>query len=184
VSVAEELAAATAELAAVFERAAAALKIAARRDASVPAGDDVLAWQDGRIVRVRLAPLARHEETIETTPIASTPRAFRILAAHALADLVAEATRGEPLDREQRTRLVAQIAGRCSPVLGGVWSLELARNVAGMVADGTVDLRTAATAAIHHRRTSPHYLEEWPAVTDRQAIEMTATIAALGKTGT
>ena len=74
-------------------------------------------------------------------------------------------------------RLVAQIAGLCSRVLGIEAAIECARNAVCAVDDET-PLTVAFAAAVHHRRQrASTYGAPWAEVTDRQAAEMTASVS-------
>ncbi len=78
-----------------------------------------------------------------------------------------------------RMRLVLTLTGYLSRIVGSVAAMECARNAVGMAADGTVSLAVALTAAIHHRRTQPHYAADWAHVTDRMASEVVNVAACV-----
>lgn len=79
-------------------------------------------------------------------------------------------------------RLVLTLTGYLSRIVGSVAAMECAKSAVG-AAVFDVPLTVALTAAIHHRRTQPHYASEWSGVTDRMASEVVNVVACIGKGG-
>lgn len=80
----------------------------------------------------------------------------------------------------QDTRLILAVAGLLSKCVGSVSALECANNVVSATRFGTT-LEVAITAAIHHRRTQPHYASEWSGVTDQQAQACIVAVCKLAE---